>query len=84
MHSNKINPIYNIVDLFDFMSLIKSNNDNLKNPNISLKMILSFSIKLIGCNRVIQCHYSNFESRDMILMSLKNLHFEQYDCEVSS
>ena len=37
----------------------------------------------MGCNRVIQCHCSgNFASRDM--MSLKSLHFEQYDGEVNS
>ena len=37
----------------------------------------------MGCNRVIQCHCSgNFTSRDM--MSLKRLHFEQYDDKVNS
>ena len=43
------------------------------------------SIKHIGCNMVIQCHCSgNFASRDMMLISLKSLHYEQYDGEVNS
>ena len=57
---------------------------HLKNPNFSLENFFLFtSIKFVGCNWVIQHHYSgNFASRKRTLMSLKGLHFEQYDGEV--
>ena len=53
----------------------------LNNPSSSQEknLPLHFYYKRIGCTRVIQCHYlGNFASRYMKLISLKNLHFEQY------
>ena len=50
------------------------------------RFCLFISVKYIdiGYNRIIQCHCSgNFASKDMML-SVKRLHFEQYNGEVNS
>ena len=55
----------------------------LKNPNFfTVWFCLFISINKIGL--LIVTSRANFASTDMILMSLKGLHFEQYDGEVDS